>query len=529
MIRSRAPRRHVHILQVACVAILAAGAVGAAGCADDLAPDEEGADQTSSALEAGEQTVFSDDVVPAQRSVADPDAVELGMKFRAATNGTVTGVRFYKGAGNRGPHRGSLWSASGARLASVTFTGETRSGWQLARFASPVRIRANQTYVVSYHAPVGSYAGDNGGMSRARSRGALTGLADGADGPNGVYVYGASAFPRSSFRSSNYYVDVVFRPDPPTGGGETLDAGAPPPPPPPPTPPTGRKGWQLTRSNVGLAGVGLSCDALPLYSGPSKVPAGTVLRGQRIEQWLDLSAGGIVVERSCIRPNSAGRGMPVVTTTDFNRCTSSGCAVAPTLVTLRDVDIDGSRLTTESAAFATGFVGIATIQRAYIHRFGGGIALMGTGRQISATIEETYVTQLVAWGNPATTGNHSDAFTVRDFDASVTPGRQLVIRNNRFDCNSGNDTGALFVQTYGGNIHNVLVEGNLLEGAGWQLGLNQTGGNGYSALRALDNRFSGTGFGAAYVQGGPGWADWRDNHINDPAAANNKGRVVSRP
>ena len=41
--------------------------------------------------------------------------------------------------------------------------------------------------------------------------GPLIGLADGTDGPNGLYRYTAtSAFPNSSFQSSNYWVDVVF-------------------------------------------------------------------------------------------------------------------------------------------------------------------------------------------------------------------------------------------------------------------------------------------------------------------------------
>ena len=42
------------------------------------------------------------------------------------------------------------------------------------------------------------------------TRGPLTGLAAGTDGPNGVYKYGASAFPTLTFRNTNYLVDVVF-------------------------------------------------------------------------------------------------------------------------------------------------------------------------------------------------------------------------------------------------------------------------------------------------------------------------------
>src|SRR5215470_14885714 len=46
---------------------------------------------------------------------ADPDnSVELGMKFKADLNGSITGIRFYKSSNNTGTHVGSLWNSSGA-------------------------------------------------------------------------------------------------------------------------------------------------------------------------------------------------------------------------------------------------------------------------------------------------------------------------------------------------------------------------------------------------------------------------------
>ena len=33
----------------------------------------------------------------------------------------------------------------------------------------------------------------------------------GADGPNGLYLYGSGGFPTNSFEGSNYWVDVVFQ------------------------------------------------------------------------------------------------------------------------------------------------------------------------------------------------------------------------------------------------------------------------------------------------------------------------------
>ncbi|MGE5644760.1 MAG: DUF4082 domain-containing protein, partial [Acidobacteriota bacterium] len=143
---------------------------------------------------------------------SDTDSVELGMKFRSDVAGTVTGVRFYKAAANTGTHTGHLWSSTGALLASVTFSGETASGWQQANFTTPVAIAANTTYVVSYHAPNGRYSANTGFFTSAGvDNTPLHALRSGVDGPNGVYVYGtAIAFPNQTFQDTNYWVDVVF-------------------------------------------------------------------------------------------------------------------------------------------------------------------------------------------------------------------------------------------------------------------------------------------------------------------------------
>ncbi len=144
--------------------------------------------------------------------------------------GTVSGIRFYKATANTGTHVGSIWSASGERLASATFTGETASGWQTVSFASPVDIQPNTTYVVSYWAPNGHYSGTNDYYWRTASPGPYgDGLVDAGplhavkstDGTgasvNGVYNYGSSAFPSSSFKNTNYWVDVNFAITPPPG------------------------------------------------------------------------------------------------------------------------------------------------------------------------------------------------------------------------------------------------------------------------------------------------------------------------
>src|SRR5439155_929675 len=82
--------------------------------------------------------IWGTNVTPGTPDSGDRNAVELGLKFRTDTFGTITGVRFYKASTNTGTHVGNLWSASGQLLARGTFTGETASGWQTVSFAQPV-------------------------------------------------------------------------------------------------------------------------------------------------------------------------------------------------------------------------------------------------------------------------------------------------------------------------------------------------------------------------------------------------------
>lgn len=155
---------------------------------------------------------WSATTVPGTASDSDTGSVELGVRFRSDVDGYVSGVRFYKGSANTGTHIGNLWSAAGTRLATATFTNETTSGWQQVNFATPVAVTANTVYVASYYAPNGRYSADVGYF-------ALTGidkppvhlLRDGVSGANGVYAYGpSSSFPSATYRSTNYWVDVVF-------------------------------------------------------------------------------------------------------------------------------------------------------------------------------------------------------------------------------------------------------------------------------------------------------------------------------
>ncbi|NUW36462.1 DUF4082 domain-containing protein [Nonomuraea sp. SMC257] len=151
--------------------------------------------------------------VPAVLAQPDSRSVEVGVKFQASQEGAILGIRFYKGAGNTGTHIGNLWTSTGQLLARATFTNETDTGWQQVDFPAPIQVTPGTTYVASYFAPAGHYALNQDYFTTARVNGPLTAPTSTAAGGNGVYRYGSgTAFPTSTFRSSNYWVDVSFSP-----------------------------------------------------------------------------------------------------------------------------------------------------------------------------------------------------------------------------------------------------------------------------------------------------------------------------
>ncbi len=155
------------------------------------------------------QTLFPSSV-PQVATATETRAIELGTAFQTTAAGVVSALRFYKGPSNTGVHTGSLWDPAGARLVRVTFTNETASGWQTAVLATPIRLTVGATYVVSYNAPVGRYSYTANFFTQVWSSGVLR-----APTRNGLYRFGSgTAVPNRTDRATNYFVDVVFAPDP---------------------------------------------------------------------------------------------------------------------------------------------------------------------------------------------------------------------------------------------------------------------------------------------------------------------------
>lgn len=493
---------------------------------------------------------FDDEAQPSKFRVSHEwSPLEVGLRFTAARAELITGVQVYKPTHDEGdtPTTGSLWSENGELLARATFVPTERVGWISVSFDKPVRASAGETYTVSVYEKSATYASTLWGLtSPMTTSGAST------QSRAGVYLHSRSTgFPYKVWNASNYWVDVQLAnipgstPDPkptsapstsptvstsptssPTPTRTTTSSPSPttsssPAPTattsPSPTSSASLKGWQLSERNVGLAPYGLTCAQLPVYSGSLRPSAGTRISGVRITGNLDLSAGDIIIERSCIKPTSGDN--RALVSNDI--CGAVDCLVtSPLGITIKDSEFDASDIPASQIAASCAFRGVGTLQRNYIHGMGSGICFFGTGFLLSGLAEQNYVTGLRASGS-----SHNEAATVRDLVTTQVLGRTVKFVNNRLNCETGNDTGGLFIQPTWDDISNVYVEGNYIEGGGYNLFLNQAGGT-YRNTHSVNNRFRPTGWGPSTVMGGPGWTEWSANYIYDPAQSDGRGRVV---
>ena len=156
-------------------------------------------------------SIFQPTDAPTRGISAGGTPLELGVKFRTTQNGFITGIQFYKGAGTTGTHIGNLWTNYGTLLARANFTGETASGWQKVFFTAPVAVSTGITYVASCFFNSGDYSITSPYFTSAVVNVPLRALANGEDGPNGLYNFTpTTAFPANGFNSSNYWVDVIY-------------------------------------------------------------------------------------------------------------------------------------------------------------------------------------------------------------------------------------------------------------------------------------------------------------------------------
>jgi hypothetical protein len=150
------------------------------------------------------ESFWTTSTVPANTTGNDKSSVELGLRFSSNVAGNVTGARVYSAKNSGGTHTVHLWNSNRTFLATARLPACT--GWTTVNFASAIAVTSGSTYTISYHTT--EYPWNTEFFTAAMTSGNLTAPANA-----GVYVYGSSpAYPLSSWRAANYWVDVLFTP-----------------------------------------------------------------------------------------------------------------------------------------------------------------------------------------------------------------------------------------------------------------------------------------------------------------------------
>lgn len=482
---------------------------------DDSRPDDSTSHGDANALMSAPLSIWSDTDKPNVPADPDPAAVELGLKFRSDADGTIVGIRFFKGASNTGAHTGTLWSTAGAKLATATFASETASGWQHVTFATPVAIRANTTYVASYHTDQGHYSADAQAFaSKGVDKGPLHALRSGTDGANAVYHYGNSGYPTESYQSTNYWVDVLFQPKSvadagtapdasPRDSGTKTDAGVndsgsasdtstPVPP------PTGAVPCAL---NAGAESCWAAHTGVPGYTeaqilaGQSNLKHqtgdlsittdGTVIDGVWLDGCIAVHANNVTIKRSLIRSQGGcqgGNSMAAPTALSSGNSAVNGQGV--TGLVIQDTEVDGMNPT-----FDSGGIGGSDYScvRCNVHGFHKNFWLAR-----NASITDSYSHDLAS-PNPSCI--HAE--TVNSDSAD-----HVVLRHSflKADGASGCVTGAFMNGGSWGPSSHVTIDSNYLEGTA---GADAIGSCAATYISYTNNAFSSNnGYGGTlYIYG----------------------------
>ncbi len=183
--KSRRLRRN---LLIGTIAVLTVGAI--AGSAPVLASPR------FSSFWAGKTT-------SATRDVDMTVPINVGTRFKTNATGRIAGLNVYLKAAPRTSSTARLYDARGRVLASVRFTGSSRTGWRQIKFSRPVTLRAGSTVTAAVRLPNGHWVYSPRGLPRAARHGDLTALGS-------FYAFSSrDTFPRRVSRDA-LFVDVMF-------------------------------------------------------------------------------------------------------------------------------------------------------------------------------------------------------------------------------------------------------------------------------------------------------------------------------
>jgi hypothetical protein len=475
-------------------------------------------------------------------SATSSGPMELGMRFTVSTPGSVAAIRYYRGSNDTPASTGALWTATGQRVTTVTFSSAWRRGWQSARLARPVALSPDVSYVASYQMPAGQYPVQTAAFAGGATLGNPT-----IRGTAGGYRPGGG-FPGVSSSGTAYYVDVLFSP-----GG----SGVPNPTPstasatPSPTPTTGHSTPMPTTSQPTPTPTTSSTQPTtsppatstsPTTSTTAAAPAECAQGGAYL--WGHLESCGWPgpantgpVTSQCpggtlsVNGGSATRTIHVTSSGASISCENiTGClSIEAPNVTVSNVQIACSSGATGEAANGTGVIKVqdgasATITDVAIDGMDGVHACIwhqGTAMSADAVNCHGVDDGIFSWadtGYAATTGDHFTIknsyfhdFTVKTSNGHIDgyqtegAGNGLINHNTYYmtsDNNNGTDS-AIAIWDSLKNSHDITVSDNLIAGGGFSIygedyspsESNPSGGFTVTNIAFTGNRFSTALFG----------------------------------
>lgn len=274
-------------------------------------------------------------------------------------------------------------------------------------------------------------------------------------------------------------------------------------------------GWLVNETNTGIARHGLTIGDMTLYTGPAKLISGTYDK-MLFTSMIDTSNPNVTITRSVLRPTGEWLGGRIVSQSE-GQVDSYGPSTRNKII---DCEITGEALSATGQAWLTGVMGCGDVIGCNIHHLGSGVATIWTyGSTFDVLIQSNYIHDLISIGNPATTGNHCDAYTVREFPEETVP-RKLYILRNRIECITANASGAVFIQPIYGDIQGMTVQDNWLASNNWVMSIEVShSGNTASAPANINNRWSAHGLPTygAITSVGP----WGNPEVDNYYYANN--------
>lgn len=395
-------------------------------------------------------------VKPQVKAVATRASAEIGVRFTPASNGKVSALQFYRGAKQKNKKFvGSLWSATGKRLATATFAKSSRTGWQTAKLKKAVAVAAGRQYTVSYLATGGHYPASHGTFAKKYKKGGLVVPKNGS-----VRHWGAtSAFPTVSVgKGANFLVDVVFTPSKTTSTTAPSTGATPTPVPSPPSAAgsgTVQTGFPNAASTGVRPGVALRDSGSITVNTP-----GTVIQGLSVSGTITVNASNVVIRDTLIR--GGGNGYPI-------RITSG---VKNTLIEYVEIDNLNS---TGIGIFFNG--GSGRVRYADIHSAEDGIRVGAD----DVVVEYSYIHDL--YRQP---GGHHDTLQIRSGDNVTLRGNTFLpyVASTGDPMNAAIQVGSLT----GAPLRNFRVIDNYMDGGNYTV-------NGGDSSNVASGEFSGNVFG----------------------------------